>query len=873
MAKTPDEFDFTEILNQYFPKVQDAIRNLSSVVTRDNPIRPTKSNADPFSTTATSRQDLSKSNNVFLGIVAEVLPFWGWYKVISYNGGYAIPCNLISDCSQTPMGARRIGSIQPHTKVHFIKPSSGSHGTIIGVEPEVMPNVSDVLPDLISMATNFKSYQEATNSFLTSYDSQCLGDFSRGSPIDSTLVGERGWVCETGTSVFIDPFMAYVKADENCGFWAFHMDQLARMHGHNVQIRSCMTEHEYFNDTCESTGYMGVAAYPWEGLGALEFGVPTAQVNEDTGFTDVAKDIGYENQQPYHRLQTFTGYMGQGFRQILRLPPDAGGIFELGQRGGDMVWEQHLALDGNYHIRSSQGITIAHSPLYRSPVRTARMEDEENGDNEDNYKFSGIIGGGEEHKLRDTPVQADEFPARVLIADDDVAYSFAWRNEHPFVYHKKDFISYEDPDEEATPSYSQLSGQWYIQPGEPVAKKVDHRYEAKYNNLMSYFKIMPDGTIVIAGPHGEEIRMVGGSIEISCPGDIQLRPGRNLISMAGRSTAIKSKEDVDISSTDADVRFKAEKNAMFLAGNGKKEGNLIIENKSDIDRGIVLRSASGISALAENDIYLRSGSDGSAKNIIIDAGTDGSGDICMSSNRVGIFISEGRYDFFGSGTSRKPSNGFTPAGAVIGAPLYADGTIAGLGYMVCRNHMISTQGHIATALSKSYSGFVGDLSSPVDDEGTTAAQQADDSLNKIKEYVERVNKLGDELYQAYIKSPFTDAGNIGDADNAGGWGKNAFKFKSTDEYKATGFKLYESRWQQRDRMFGGEAKTWTENPVVYLEENTYPYPGKEAWTEQPSMKEVDLLFYDLKPQQRIEDKENKGEESGSPPDGNYRIIG
>jgi hypothetical protein len=149
MAKTPDEFDFTEILNQYFPKVQDAIRNLSSVVTRDNPIRPTKSNADPFSTTATSRQDLSKSNNVFLGIVAEVLPFWGWYKVISYNGGYAIPCNLISDCSQTPMGARRIGSIQPHTKVHFIKPSSGSHGTIIGVEPEVMPNVSDVLPDFI----------------------------------------------------------------------------------------------------------------------------------------------------------------------------------------------------------------------------------------------------------------------------------------------------------------------------------------------------------------------------------------------------------------------------------------------------------------------------------------------------------------------------------------------------------------------------------------------------------------------------------------------------------------------------------------------------------------------------------------------------
>lgn len=872
MSHSPDEFNFGDIVNSFFPKVNEAVRNVASIISRDNPIRPTKSNSDPYSSTAVSYQDLSNSNNVYLGIVAEVLPFYGWYKVISFNGGHAVVCNLMSDCSNTPIGARRIGSIQPHTKVHYIKPYSGTTGTIIGVEPDAMPYMGDVIPEVISMATNFFTTAEGTNNSLTLFDKECLGDFSRGSPVDSTLVGERGWVCETGTAIFIDPFMSFIKSDENCGFWAFHFDQVARMQGHNIQIRSCAHEQEFFNDTSECVGYVGYATYPWEGLGALESGTRTAQLKDD-GYTDAAKDIGLETQVPYHRLQSFTGYLGQGFRQFLRLPPEGGGINELGKRGGDIAWEQHLALDGNYHIRSSQGITIAHSPLYKSPARVRRMEDEESGDTKDNYKFSGSVGGGEDHKITDTPIDAQEFPARVLIADDDVAYSFAWRNEHPFVYHQNDFITYEDPEAEDSPAYGQLSGQWYITPPTGTTKKVDHRYDAKYNNLLSYFKIMPDGAIVIAGPHGEEIRMVGGSIEISCPGDIQLRPGRNLISLAGRSTAIRSKEDIDVSSTDADVRLKAEKNTMILAGNGKSEGNLIIENKSSVEKGIVLRSAGGINLLSVEDLYLRSGADGSARNVIIDAGSEGSGDVCISSERMGVFVNQGRYDFFGSPGAATSSNSFTGSTTVTGSPIYADGDIGGLGNLICKRYVIAVEGHIATGQAKTFNYFVGELSDKVDDSGTSAKQKAEASLEQIKEYVEKINKLGDDLYEAFIKNPFTEGGQIGDADTSGGWGKNAFKFKSTGEYKATAFKLYESRWQQRDRLFGGGGSAWTENPVVYLGEDTYPYPGRQAWTEDPSMKEVDLMFYNLKPSQRIEDQKNPGSENGTPPDGNYKIIG
>jgi len=870
-TNSPGSSDFSKMIGDFFTKSQEAIKTTATIITRDNPVRPTKSNSDPYSTMAGNRQDLSKTNSLQIGVIAEALPFWGWYKVISHNGGYSLACNYLSDVSQTPMGARKIGNLQPHTKVHFIRAHNSSYGTIIGIEPEAMPNTSDVLPDVISMASNFKATDEYTNKALYTYDKKCFSDFSRGSPIDSTLSGERGWVCETGTSVFVDSFMAFVKADENCGFWAFHMDQLARMHGHNIQIRSCSYEQEHFTDAAESSGYIGMTPYPWEGLGALNVSTSTAQILSDTGFTDVASAVGLENQMPYHRLQTYTGYLGQGIRQVLRLPLETEGIYTLGQRGGDIAWEQHLALDGNYHIRSGQGITIAHSPLYKSPARMARIEDQQNGDTKDNYKFAGTVGEGEDHKVVDTPIKSEKFAGRALTSDDDVAYSFAWRNEHPFVYHEKDFMPFEAPDEEERPTYSQLSGQWYIDPPGTVTKKVDHRYTADYNKLMSYFKILPDGTIVIAGPNGEEIRMVGGSIEISCPGDIQLRPGRNLISLAGRSTCIRSREDIDISSADADVRVKAEKNLMILGGNST-DGEFILESKSKSQKGMVLRSASGINSVAVGDLYLRSGSDGSARNIIVDAGSYGSGDVCLSGNRVSAFVSQGRYDFFGGGGNYDPSNAFTPDATVIGAPLYSTGTIAGLGYLICRDYLISTEGHIATARAKDFSGFVGDLSQDIGD-GVTAAQKANEGLNQISDYVKQLDGLGADLYTGLIDTPFTTGGKIGDQDPAGGWGASAFRFKSTGEYKATGFTLYETRWQQRDRLFGGEGVMWGEKPVVYLDDPTYPYPGALAWAIEPSLKEIDLMFYDLKPAERMEDQVNEGQENGTTPNGNYRIIG
>jgi hypothetical protein len=879
----PGQYNFNTFITSFVSGVESSVRTTSDIISRDNPLsRPSKHNSDPFSSGTVNKLDLSKTLTVQTGIIAETNPFWGWYSVRSYNTNSTILCNLISDCPQTPMGARRIGSLQPHTKVYFVSNPYSPFGVILGVSPEVMSDVGNILAESITMASGHTIVSEPTNNIVTAIDKSALGDFSRGSAIDSTLVGERGWICETGSAVFVDPFMSFIKADENCGFWAFHLDQLARMHGHNIQIRSSGYEQEHFDDNGESVGYVGTTPYIWEGLGALSFGTATAiphdpieeQISKPyLGAADVVESDQEDRQVPYHRLQMYTGYLGQGFRHILRLPPEGGsGINTINGETGEIVWEQHLALDGNFHIRSSQGITIAHSPLYNPPVRQARIENEESGDTRNNYRFSGILGAGAQHKLSDTPIDAQTFPARALCSDDDTAYAFAWRNDHPFKYHENDFREVDQPEKEEQPAYGVLTGQWYIDPPQSVTKKVDHRYSADYNKLMSYFKILPDGTIIIAGPNGEEIRMVGGSIEISCPGDIQLRPGRNLITLAGRTVALRAKKDIDIASTEADVRLKAEENFLALAGNGKQKGKLIIENKFEDDQGIVLKSAGPINHLAEKAIYIRSGAGGDSSNIILDAGAD-QGVIATASQSMVSFISGTSISqHFGADGSYSDSNVFSKTSNIFGSGVYSTEGMACLGGMACRENFISAEGHIGTAKAKDAMGLVGDLNQDAGN-GQTYAQLADAQLEKIQEAEDEVNSKATEIFDMAFKLPYRESGRIGDADPAGGWGKYAFYFKSTGEYKADGYTLYESRWQQRSRMFGGSAETWTEKPVIYQEEPTYPYPGKEAWTEGEGFKEVDLLFYDLEPDPKIEDKKNPGTETGKAPDGGYTIIG
>jgi len=59
-------------------------------------------------------------------------------------------------------------------------------------------------------------------------------------------------VAETGLMLHMDPWWAHLRVDEETGLYLFYHDQLTRLAGHNMQIRSMLGEREELDDQNES---------------------------------------------------------------------------------------------------------------------------------------------------------------------------------------------------------------------------------------------------------------------------------------------------------------------------------------------------------------------------------------------------------------------------------------------------------------------------------------------------------------------------------------------------------------------------------------------------------------------------------------------
>jgi hypothetical protein len=156
------------------------------------------------------------------------------------------------------------------------------------------------------------------------------------------------------------------------------------------------------------------------------------------------------------------------------------------------------------------------------------------------------------------------------------AFLCDWKGLHPFYYHVGDFftprqdeLSYAET-LQAKPDFSPLKNKQWLDRPQPKRLKVDHRYASDYYETTAGIYALPDGGIVIQDGYGSEIRMTGGSIFLTCPGDVWRMPGRSCIDWAGDDHIIKANNSVDITSSNKDVRVKAEHNLEMLAANSDR---------------------------------------------------------------------------------------------------------------------------------------------------------------------------------------------------------------------------------------------------------------------------------------------------------------
>lgn len=241
----------------------------------------------------------------------------------------------------------------------------------------------------------------------------------------------------------------------------------------------------------------------------------------------------------------------------------------------------------------------------------------------------------------------------------------------------------------------------------------------KYDKRRSGLWQGEDGSIILRDAWGSEIVMIGGNIQISCAGNVQILPGKSALTIAGDDIVQKAQNSIDIHSAEKDVRIDAFRNVQMMAGmDDGHPGGVTIESRGNaapwdakssnggediMTTGILLKSESGNIVTDTKNLILRS-----RKYTGILSGdkslTDG-GQIMMSSTDIYSHASGGLYSM--TDNSAVIMTGNTAAfvgGSVIvagsnGCGIFSEGKILiPLMWLECSDPASETMDKLQTAI-------------------------------------------------------------------------------------------------------------------------------------------------------------------------------
>ncbi len=348
--------------------------------------------------------------------------------------------------------------------------------------------------------------------------------------------------------------------------------------------------------------------------------------------------------------------------------------------------------------------------------------------------------------------------------------------------------------------------------------------------------------------------MCGGNIEMTCPGDGWVRAGRNVNLWAGVDFVARAKHSWDITATERDGRLKAERNMLMLSGNAGIGGTLIESRGAGpllgFDKfgeeaqisGVIIRSPKSPAVVWSNYIYLRTGggniSDGP---IVLDAGR-GESPITLYAQVQQHYLSTGAFWHFGTveETVDGPTAAIAPGSSVFPGDMCIGGGVIAGGGAIFDGGVISTSAFAAPECP-----FVACL------EGDAMAA-VQESVGMCKELMETTlpQDVGQSFMDGFLKPTLYEGAMPGSDDIIL---KGEVSLRIQDDYQTKEFILYEDRWQQLDRLTRNNGVTWTEKAVLCQGQETYPYPGKEAFEAGDNFIQQDLEIFDAR-QGRAKDR-------------------
>lgn len=798
------------------------------------------------------RQSLSQ--RLLLCEVHDVLAYGHCYIVKGTGTPRMIAVLGSPETSMTPIGARSLSMIPPGSLV-VVWINETYFPVILAVVATPMGSSRLGIPDSIVGASHAGFFADPAHQILASRpDGHGFVDFSAGRPIDN-LPGDWGKFNELGLGFFLGKLMTYMRSSDICKLEMFY-DHLARLFSYNWQHYTAGSEREALNDEGEWTDVEGFNPYPWEAAGISALG-QLLLVEQSTNQLDpkTAKTMIYEPKDPlqtgFWRLRTFHGFLGDLERRYVQLPNRDVEVMRYGTQEGDYpksqtpaytgVFDQLIGIDGSYVLRSAKRVLLEKTCWI--PVPEEMMpRDNPKGDTD----FANPSGIGT--TLPEFNPPEDSGSSQLSFADRHAYFCQKFVSQGTNL-RQKDWRVKDDPPKtpgdftvEIPPLYPYSSFQQPLP--EQAEKTVDHRKKVRYYKGRARIEILDDGGVVMEDAYGSSVKLFGGNLEISCPGDIIFRSGRDVQTWSGRDVVAKSNRSVDISASQEDVRIKAERNLMVLGGN-RGTGGVLIENRGSGDMvyesndtlnigGLILKCSRGVLGITADTLHLRT----DRGPVILDA-KSGESDVIVFGRSLEKFLTRGSMEVIAPQMEQTPvanlsivehtqnqyqmivkntllaSSGIT----VINSILERDGTTS-----IRLKGSLSVEGRVSAT-----GGSLENETESVFDH-RTALQSMNDNRNAVK------NDVLDPVAQQELRETTAlsaAAPNIG------------FRFRASDELGLNNVRIFEAPWQQRFRRtqetqagdkFSGplfvEKDVYPRvNPNTLQNEGrpTMPYPGYEAW--------------------------------------------
>lgn len=844
---------------------------------------------DPRSQAAMSLLSLAAPVRVVYGIITDTALTAYAYRVQLETAKQPVVA-VCSEVSGTGVcGPRSLTTLTPGTVVICLWHEQLDTAQIIGVMPPPGTSGRKARHAVLSGSSRSRA-DEASHRPLRLGGGAGVASFTDGRLFDAAGL-EAGWITETGARITIDPFMVVAGIDESCQLSFYLHDTLARLAAYQLQVWTACREHESGNDEDETSDWTGYAMYPWEQLGLAGRADPTRILTAQEWQNDTPWYSKMEPQDdrllPFHRVRVWNGYLGQGGKKTVVAPPvefpvdnndTSSGALDISQgartahtsyAGGDGLvgatcpglFDSFVTADGRFCLQSAKGVHIAKRPNIVAPTRLRRPDDP-TGDTTTNYKASGVVGDGPAHQITGDLAFSEESEelvsnlSRAAGVLDLHAYLFNYAGVQPFTMHDKDYSLPEETEATwlggkglAVPRFLQLASQQYLTPEDyRTTLPIDHRYkEQEFYRLGGSLDLLDDGGLVLRDGYGSCLRMSGGNIELSAPGDICLRSGRNTVIWAGRDMACRAKDSFEVVATDGDGRIKSERNLQVLAGNSG-QGGLLLESRgsgpsADADsdtpgdvvttNGVLLRAKDSDVVSWSRGVYLRTLSNaGNGGVIVLDAGK-GEGSLCTYAGSAQHYRQAGDFWHFSVTDTAVdgPSAGITPSAAMFPGLLHVENGILCDGNITAGGAVVSTQAF--AAVNGPFVGTLeGDALASVRDALAASEALITDSLP---------SQTGTPFFQSLLRDYYYGAGGAGNDDTIAA---AEFSFRSDEAYRSNGFVIYEDNWQQLLRASQQSGVRWHERPVTYQGQETYPYPGAAAFNSGQSYVQQSLTLFD-----------------------------